>query len=1000
MCHYLRTRTSNLSFLQKFSPEQIEYITNLEQTDNKILACAGSGKTRSIIGRIKFLVEHSIVKKEEVYVITFSRLAASDFHRKVQELFLDHGNFCDLKNFSTIDSLAKSVLCQVRAHKSENVEILSIAFRNYLREVKITEALTKLFQIKYLFIDEAQDLNEVQYDIAMLLKEKFGTIISLVGDPNQNIYPFRRSSNVYLLNFPAKQFDLTLNFRSTQEIIDFSDCLKPITMKPTTSANKIRGPKVSVMSRATNDIHQFILQFIKQYQRDLSNIAIICPTRGIGSFDNLGLSVFFNLFKTHNIPFNQLYEESGNSIDSKRVSDRKTGHLNLMTYHGTKGLEFDTVFVMDFYQFLFNIKPTDTEYKTHQYLLYVATSRAINQMFICTYTNVHGGYLSHHLTSVNPDHYVMEQTCRIPALSFRHTETQVISGITDIINALPDTKLDTIHDILDIREHFTRRIYPDHTDIDRGSDEVLFGIFCEELFYLQYYLARKQIPRPLILIQRIIEAKYVIVDSDAECKLLKKFIINNDLTWAKYDLMRRTLDSYTCSLIEKYFPRSRELTDCVICTNCFVQIINNNSEQIKEAYQNYLCPEQYQYSYSGILEYFFYLIVVQYAYNINHYYYINNRGKEKSKILEAGTKLFVHMNMFASTTYHAADILIKIPVTYNKLMLCGEIDFVEQYHNHEPTIVEIKCGKEISIKYYIQLLLYNFCYYYQQGNRSNLFVSQYKIINLLTGLEHYLVMSVSPANMFNILITVAEAGGLTFNNMNLVYDLETTDKIKTFGPFPKKINAPRTECYYAQNRGRYIENRGKGVENRGKGVENRGKGVENRGKGVENRGKGVGKSGYYAKRYPEIIDIAIKDYETGMVLIDTLVKPIRPIVPEVQQLTGITPDMLVNSAEIDAIRLLLEYKLKNFTNGKMMAHNGSSFDNLIMLYDKLINPKNISFIDTMSIIPTHLPTGTKLESKGLGHIYATLFQQTFKAHRAMADVDALCRIMRKLRIRF
>ena len=48
----------------------------------------------------------------------------------------------------------------------------------------------------------------------------------------------------------------------------------------------------------------------------------------------------------------------------------------------------------------------------------------------------------------------------------------------------------------------------------------------------------------------------------------------------------------------------------------------------------------------------------------------------------------------------------------DKLMLMGEIDFIEKYHNVDSeTIVEIKCAKEISIRYYIQLLLYNFCYY-------------------------------------------------------------------------------------------------------------------------------------------------------------------------------------------------------------------------------------------------------------------------------------------------
>lgn len=80
--------------------------------------------------------------------------------------------------------------------------------------------------------------------------------------------------------------------------------------------------------------------------------------------------------------------------------------------------------------------------------------------------------------------------------------------------------------------------------------------------------------------------------------------------------------------------------------------------------------------------------------------------------------------------------------------------------------MEIKCSKEISIRYYIQLLLYNFCYY--QENMDNLFLNTFKIVNLLTGLEYYIIMKISPANMSNLLITLADIGKLHSNNLNLV----------------------------------------------------------------------------------------------------------------------------------------------------------------------------------------------------------------------------------------
>lgn len=962
---FIITKRSKLDFLEGYSVEQIKYITNPDTDDTKLLACAGSGKTRSIIARIRFMVEHGLCKKQEVFAITFSKHAATDFHRKIKQLFPDFTSFCQLKNFSTIDSLAKSILCRVKSHKSENVEILSIALRNYLREIPEydIEIIRNAKNIKYLFIDEAQDLNEVQYEAAMLLREKFGTHINLIGDPNQNIYQFRRSSSAYLLNFEAKVYELTLNFRSTQQIINFAEGLKPISGTPTRSATNRQGPRVTIITKSATDIHKMIIHFIKLYSRekDISNIAIISATRGIGVYDNVGLSVFFNLLKLNKIPFKQLYDESGTSDERKKDIDRLPGHVNLLTYHGTKGLEFDVVFVMDFYYFLYNIKPTEEEHRINRYLLYVAASRAISMMFVCTYTNVHGGYLNHWITQIKPDYYHSELPAKIPHLSFRDdAKAQYINGITEIITEMSDEQLDMIHDALDIVEDqflYSRRIYPNFSHIDRGKDETLFGIFCEELFYLQYYLSRKKKPRKFSLIRLIIDSKFIIIEDDTDYKQLRAFIKSNQLTWDKYDAMRNTIPDRITYLIDKKFSRDTELNECIVCTNEFVKIIDANIEDIVKTYERYLAPEKYAYDYKKILVDFFYLIVVQYAYDINHYYYISDHGKEKADLLYNGSELFQEINTYVSYNYLACDLEIKIPVYYDKLGLMGEIDFIESYQDANRSIVEIKCVKEISIRYYIQLLLYNFCYYYQNGDRDKLFCNKFKIVNLLTGLEHYIIMSISPANMFNLLITMSSIGGLSFRNLNLVYDLETNDGIKSAGPYDHKPIIPRCRVTCVNNK-------------------------------------------YYGKIYPEIIEIAIKDYDTGMVLLDTLVCPHNPVTNFVQELTHIRPEMLVGKPDIAKIRAILEKKMKNFANCKMLAHNGARFDDGIILFDGLVDPTKVSFLDTLKVIPIHLPTAEKLDSKSLGKIYKYLFQKTFKAHRAMNDVDALIKIMQYLGVDF
>lgn len=967
---YIRTGKSKLDFLRNYSAEQIRYITNPDVVDTKVIACAGSGKTRSVIGRVKFLAEHQLVPKEDIYSITFSKLAKGGFHEKIILLFPDHEEFCDIQNFSTIDSLAKSILCRVKSHKSENVEILSIAFRNFLKEItpESIEIVREIKNIKHLFVDEAQDLNEVQYDILMLLKNKFGTVIELIGDPNQNIFQFRRSSGKYLINFNAKFYELTLNFRSTQQIIDFSEGFKPIPTARSVSATNKMGPNVTILTKSLQEMHNFIINFIIEYQKtkDISNIAIICPTRGIKSYDNIGLSVFFNLFKMKKIPFSQLYDESGTSTDRQRSVEKKDGHINLITYHGTKGLEFDVVFVMDFYQHLFNIKPTEEDHNVFRYLLYVATSRAISQMFVCTYINSHGGYMNHWLTYISPEYYQSDQQLKIPKLSFRDNDGgNSVNGITELINKMTDEQLNMIDDVIKINEgvnSFTRRIYKDHSNIDRGKDEILFGLFTEELFYSQYSLSKKMIPRELAVIKMIIDKDLIIIESDSDLRIIKTYVVANKLTWEKYDLTRNSIPEHVRKLIEKYFKRDQELNRCIVCNGEFSKIIDDNVPDIKKTYNRYLDPNLYEWNYRKIMEDLFYLVVVQYAYDINHYYYVENHGKGKIDVLNCGMEMYESMNNYIENNYIKLHIDCKIDVTYEKLMLIGEIDFIERYANDDSeTIVEIKCAKEICIKYYVQLLLYNFCYFLKKGELNKIFHNKFKILNLLTGLEHYLILSIDPTNMFNVLIVLAQHGNLKFNRMNLVFDLETTGKINNLGPLDHKPSLNRAIIHYSTT-----------------------------------------KRKYFAEVIPEIIEIAIKDYDTGMILLNTLVQPTecKKLDPEVEKLTGITDAMLLSAPLIDDVRKVLTRKMDSFTNYHMMAHNCLRFDSKIILWDKLVDHQRVNFLDTMSIIPIHLDTDVKAEAKSLGELYKMIIGKNFNAHRAMADVNALITIMNKLRIKF
>ncbi len=79
-------------------------------------------------------------------------------------------------------------------------------------------------KFKYILIDEFQDTNFAQNELALLLSKKYKNI-AVVGDDDQSVYRFRGAavSNIiqFRKNYPkAKVVVLTKNYRSTQEILD------------------------------------------------------------------------------------------------------------------------------------------------------------------------------------------------------------------------------------------------------------------------------------------------------------------------------------------------------------------------------------------------------------------------------------------------------------------------------------------------------------------------------------------------------------------------------------------------------------------------------------------------------------------------------------------------------------------------------------------------------------------------------------------------------------
>ncbi|SFJ57208.1 ATP-dependent helicase [Thermoflavimicrobium dichotomicum] len=103
---------------------------------------------------------------------------------------------------------------------------------------------------RHILVDEFQDINRVQYEVLIRLAKKHACLF-VVGDDDQAIYGFRGSDPSYMLHlrkeFPQlKQIVLSVNYRSTDEIIHISDQLirknKERQWKPRKGTGS-KGPK-------------------------------------------------------------------------------------------------------------------------------------------------------------------------------------------------------------------------------------------------------------------------------------------------------------------------------------------------------------------------------------------------------------------------------------------------------------------------------------------------------------------------------------------------------------------------------------------------------------------------------------------------------------------------------------------------------------------------------------------------------------------------------------
>lgn len=204
----------------ELSNKQSEIINDDESKYIVVAAGPGSGKTRVLVHKLASLLLLEDVKHEQLLMVTFSRAAATEFKKRLIKLIGNAAAFVEIKTFH---SYCFDLLGRIGSlEESENVVKYAAELINN-GEVELGR-ITKTVVV----IDEAQDMDKNEFALIKALMNRNDDMrIIAVGDDDQNIYKFRGSDSKYLKelieDYGAKKYELTENYRSGKNIINFAN---------------------------------------------------------------------------------------------------------------------------------------------------------------------------------------------------------------------------------------------------------------------------------------------------------------------------------------------------------------------------------------------------------------------------------------------------------------------------------------------------------------------------------------------------------------------------------------------------------------------------------------------------------------------------------------------------------------------------------------------------------------------------------------------------------
>ena len=293
----------------------------------RVLAGAGTGKTKTMVYRIAYMVNVAGIKPEEILVFSYTNKAVNEFRERIEILL---GEKANLVNIYTFHAFAYKML------KQYGNEELKIITDTYPKAEDMWRYKNYAFKTKDEVFKEIRKTNEKDYKEASLSAKDMMLLFDKIKERRLNINDIDKTfyGNGYLKKIFLKYCDLL----EKNDLCDFPDLLlkfNDMLDKPD-NIKKIRNTYKYTIVDEFQDTNDLQLEIVKKIIGKKQNLCVVGDdSQSIYAFRGANVNLIINLgkefkkLKTINLEqnyrsTNTIIEASNNLIENnKNRADKK-----------------------------------------------------------------------------------------------------------------------------------------------------------------------------------------------------------------------------------------------------------------------------------------------------------------------------------------------------------------------------------------------------------------------------------------------------------------------------------------------------------------------------------------------------------------------------------------------------------------------------------------------------------------------------------------------------